>query len=164
MDAAIILKLVHVLSAFWFVAGLLGRGLALTQAAKTADVHMANTPVQLGGRFERLMVIPGSSVVFLVGLVTAWAQGWPVLGFLQGGSSNWLLVSIVLFLSLVPVTIWIFLPRGKIFEQALADSVAQGKVTPELTAAFRDQAVAWAHRYELVVVAIIIVLMVSKPF
>lgn len=158
MDIAMILKLVHVLSAFWFVAGLLGRGLSLSQAARATDIHMANMLVQLAGRFERLMVIPGSSVVFLVGLVTAWAQHTLLL------ETRWLLVSIILFLSLVPVVIWIFLPRGKVFEQALADALAQGKVTPQLTAAFHDQAVAWAHRYELLVVAIIILLMIAKPF
>jgi hypothetical protein len=38
------------------------------------------------------------------------------------------------------------------------------EVTPELTQAFRDPAVAFARNAELVVVAVVIGLMVLKPF
>jgi hypothetical protein len=120
--------------------------------------------VGLAGCFEKQMVIPGSTVVFLVGLVTAWLQGWPILGFFQGGTSNWVLASVVLYLSLVPVIIWIFTPRGKIFDRALQAAQTQEIVTPELTTAFTDKVVAAAHTYELFAVALIIVLMVTKPF
>ena len=50
------------------------------------------------------------------------------------------------------------------FEQALADAKERREVTPELTAAFHDRAVAFARNYELAVIAFIIVLMVTKPF
>jgi hypothetical protein len=39
-----------------------------------------------------------------------------------------------------------------------------GTVTPELRAAFADPFVTFAHRYELVAVGIVAVLMVLKPF
>ena len=50
------------------------------------------------------------------------------------------------------------------FGQALAAAKEQGEVTPELTAAFHDRAVAFARNYELAVIAVIITLMVTKPF
>jgi hypothetical protein len=58
----------------------------------------------------------------------------------------------------------VFLPRGKVFEAALQDAVAQGRVTSRLTAAFNDQAVAFGHNYELAALAVIVFLMVAKPF
>lgn len=164
MTIATLLKLLHVLAAFWFVAGLLGRWFTLAIAARTQDIKTVNGLGQLSARFENRMVIPGSFVVFAVGLVTAWAQGWSLLGFLEGGRSNWLLVSLVLYLSLIPIIPLIFLPRGKRFARALEDANIQGRVTPPLTAAFHDPIVYAAHVYELVAVALIIILMVTKPF
>jgi hypothetical protein len=110
------------------------------------------------------MVIPGSSAVFLLGLATAWLQGWPMLGFLQGANSNWLLVAILLFLTLIPIIAFVFVPRGRIFDQALEKALAQEQVTPELSAAFADRPLYVAHVYELVIMAVIITLMVTKPF
>ena len=164
MAFATLLKLLHVLSAFWFITGLLGRGFTLSQAARTADVQTVSALVQLGGRFDRLMVMPGSFAVLLAGLLTAWAQGWPVLGFLQGGSSNWVLVSLVIYLSMVPLIPGVFIPRGKLFENVLQEALAQNRVTPELKAAFADKVVSAAHAYELIGVALIVILMVTKPF
>ncbi len=50
------------------------------------------------------------------------------------------------------------------FEQALQDAVSQGMVTAWLTAAFHDRVVYAAHVYELASVALIIFLMIAKPF
>jgi hypothetical protein len=102
--------------------------------------------------------------LLVFGLFTAWAQGWPILGFLQGGSTNWLLVSIVLYVSMIPLIALVFLPRGKTFEAALNEATAQGQLTAALSNAFQDRAVANAHTYELIATALVIVLMVTKPF
>jgi hypothetical protein len=100
----------------------------------------------------------------LFGLGAAWVYGWPLLGVLQGSSINWLFVSLLLYLSLIPVIIFIFLPRGKIFGQRLADAQAQDTMTTELRAAMVDPVVRAAHIYEAVVIAVVIYLMVMKPF
>jgi hypothetical protein len=110
------------------------------------------------------MVRPGSLLLLAGGLITAWAEGWPVFGFLQGGGANWVLVSLVLYLSTVPLIIGVFIPRGRVFEAALEEAAAQGSVTPRLTTAFADRAVAAAHGYEWLMIALIITLMVLKPF
>jgi hypothetical protein len=110
------------------------------------------------------MVIPGSSAVVLAGIFTTFAQGWPLFGFLQHGASNWVFVSLVLFLTIIPIIIFIFLPRGKVFQAALDRAAVEKAVTAELKAAFRDPVVRAAHYYELGVIVVIIWLMVVKPF
>ncbi len=164
MNFALILKLIHILTAIWMIAGLIGRAVTLDKAGKSKDIREVTSLLGLSEIFERRMVIPGSAAVLIVGLVTALAAGWPILGFLQGGASNWVLVSFVLFLTIMPVIRFIFVPRGKVFEAAYKDSVLKERITPELDASFRDPVVRAAHLYEGAVVAIIIALMVLKPF
>lgn len=85
-------------------------------------------------------------------------------GFLQGASTNWLLVSTLLYLAIYPLVIFIFIPRGKIFGEALEDAVAKGEITTELRAAFHDPLVRVAHYAEAILVGAIVYLMVMKPF
>ena len=160
MDAALLLKLLHILSVIWTVGGILGRWVVLTRAARADDMRSVTALVGAAGPFERLMAIPGSFAVLVTGLLTAWAQGRPFLG----SGSNWLLVSIVLFFSLAPVIAFAFVPGGRRFEQALEDADKRDAVTPELRTAFGDRAVAVARTYELVVIVAVLVLMVLKPF
>ena len=98
--------------------------------------------------------------VFAFGLLTMWAQGRS----LTGDGNGWLLVSVLVFLSMIPLVPLIFLPRGRVFEAALEAARAKGTVTPELIAAFGDPMVAFARIYEAVVVAVVVALMVVKPF
>jgi hypothetical protein len=140
-----------------------GRGVTLRQAARASDIGAVTALVALAGRFERMVRAP-SVVVLVLGLLTAWLRGWPILGVLQGGTVNWLLASLVLYLTLVPLIVGVFLPRGRVFDRALQDARAQGRVTPALAAAFADPVVAAAHAWELVVIGLVIVLMVAKPF
>jgi hypothetical protein len=114
----------------------------------------------VAGVFDRLMVIPGSIAVLVAGLLTAWAQGQP----LVAPHGWWLGVSLIVFLSIIPLVPLVFIPSGKRFEGAFQRAREEGSVTPELTAAYRDPRVAFAHRYEAAAVACVIVLMVAKPF
>ena len=164
MNLGVYLKLLHILTAIWFICGLVGRGVTLRMAAAAPDVPVVDALLGLGDIFEKRMVIPGSMAVFAAGLLTAWVQGWPILGFIQGGASNWVLVSILLYLSMFPLIRLVFLPRGRVFAAALQDARGRGSVTQELRNAFADRVVAAAHVYELAVVALIVVLMVIKPF
>jgi uncharacterized membrane protein len=149
--------LVHVVAAFWFVGGLLGRDVTLARARRGRDVGVVAELVGQAGTFERSMARPGSIAVLAAGLLAVWARD---LSFTTG----WVLASLVLYLSLIPLVPLVFLPRGRIFESALADAVGRGEITDELAAAFRDRAVAWARGYEAAVVAVVVVLMVTKPF
>jgi hypothetical protein len=152
--------LLHVAVAFWFVAGLIGRNLTLARSRASDQIGLVDDLPELAGRFERLMVIPGSFAVLLAGLLAAWAQGRP----LAGSGNGWLLVSLLLYVPLFAMVPLVFVPRGRVFDRALADARQRGAVTLELTAAFRDLVVRAARTLELVVVAVILVLMVVKPF
>jgi Predicted integral membrane protein (DUF2269) len=152
--------LLHVAVAFWFVAGLLGRNVTMARARSANDLSTLVELVDLSGRFERLMVIPGSFGVLVLGLLAAWAEGQP----LAGTDDWWLLTSLILFVGLGVLVPTVFLPRGKVFEGALEQARQRGEVTPELRTALRDPAVRNARAAEIVVVAIIVALMVTKPF
>jgi hypothetical protein len=114
----------------------------------------------VAGRFDRFLVIPSSVAVLVAGLLTMWAQGRSL--FAPHGW--WLGVSLIVFLSSIPLVPLIFVPTGKRFEAAFQDAQARGEVTPELAASFRDGRVAFARAYEQAMVATVIVLMVTKPF
>lgn len=150
--------LLHVATAFWFVAGLAGRDVSMTRAARATDIASVQALTGAAGVFDRFFVIPGSIAVLVAGLIAMIATD------LSLGEQTWLLVALILFLTIIPLVPLVFLPRGKVFESALEASVAAGEVTPALRAAFADRAVAGARWYERIVVAVIIVLMVTKPF
>src|SRR5436190_1361768 len=97
------MKFLHVITAFWFIAGLLGRTLTMWQAAKADDVRMVKLLVGLAGYFEHWMVRPGSLAVLGFGLVTAWLQNWPLLSTSAGLRVNWIWVSTLLYLSIIPI-------------------------------------------------------------
>ena len=154
------LQFLHVASAFGFVGGLLGRDIVLGQARRSQDISKVEALVEVAGPLERYLVIPGSIAVLLFGILVWWAQGIPV----WSEGTRWVTVSLVLYATTIPLVPLIFLPRGKVFEAALTSAIAAGHVTPELSAAFWDPFVTGARWYELGVVAVVILLMVTKPF
>lgn len=156
-------KLVHVASAIWFAAGLLGRWYALSASARASELKLTRAFADLSGRFENAMVIPGSVAVLLSGIVTALLGGFPLLGPIQGGPS-WLLAALLIFAAIMALVPTVFLPRGKIFGAALEDAAARDEVTPRLRTAFADPVTVRSHWAELIGVGAILVLMVLKPF
>jgi hypothetical protein len=110
------------------------------------------------------MVIPGNMAVIIFGIILALITGAPLLGFLQGASQNWLLLSnVLLILGLAAVPL-VFVPRGKIFAALLTSALAVGQITPQLRTHLNDPVVRMVHWYELVSTVFIIGLMVFKPF
>jgi uncharacterized membrane protein len=160
MSLVDVARLLHIASAFWFVAGLVGRDVVLARARDASDIGRVQTLVAAAEPFERLMVVPGSMAVLAFGVFAWWAEHLP----LWGSGTRWVTVSLVLFATTIPLVPLVFLKRGKVFGQAFGSAVREGRVTPELSAALRDPAVAAARRYEKAVVALVLVLMVTKPF
>lgn len=160
MSLADLLQFLHVASAFWFVTGLIGRDVILGRARRSDDLARIRVLLEASGPFERILVIPGSFAVLSLGILTWWAEKLP----LWGQGSRWVPVSLIVFASTIPLVPLIFLPRGKAFNAALTSAIEAGRVTPDLTAAFRDPWVAAARWYELTVVAALVLLMVTKPF
>jgi len=163
MDLAGIVILAHALLGILFVIGLVGRWIVLGMAERAAQIEAMRTLTTAAAPFERLVIVT-SGLVLVFGLGAAWLQGRSVLGPLTGGSVDWLFVSVVLFLSNMPLVPLVFLPRGKVFEAALEEAADRGEVTPALRAAWSDRVSRGAHWYELITTTIILVLMLSKPF
>lgn len=159
-----LLVFIHVMSAFLMVAGIVGRQITRSQALKTGDLKVFLEMSTMAGRFENSLVRPGSMIVVVAGIILAVLGGWPIFGFLQGGSTNWLLVSNLLMLSIIAMIFVIFLPRGKVYEVVLQEAIARGEITPSLRASFQDPVVRWAHRWEEIAIILIIYLMIAKPF
>jgi len=158
------MKLFHIVTAIWFISGMIGRWAAYRRSATAADLPSLAALMRLGEFFDRRMVIPGSQAVLLFGLLTAWLQGWPILGSLQGSPINWVFVSLILYLSDIPIVIAVLAPQRKIRERALAEALETGAITPALKSALSNQTVTIARLYEAGITAAILVLMVLKPF
>ncbi len=163
MVLADLLKLTHAMLGILFFGALVGRAIVLGLAERATTIGEMRTLTRAAGPFER-MVILGGMVMIAFGVLTAVAQGRPLLGPLQGGSVDWLFVSVVLVASGFVLPPLVFVPRGRVFEAALAEATARGDVTPALRAAWRDPVVRAAHVVELVTIAIVLALMISKPF
>ena len=158
-----LLVLVHALVAIVFVAGLVGRWVTLRAASRATELASIRTLTAVSAPFERMVTI-GSVLVLAFGIAAAIGQGRPFLGPIQGAPVDWLFVSLVLYLSIVPLVPFVFIPKGKVFDAALEEATARGTTTPELTAALADPAARFARIYEAVAVTIVLVLMLTKPF
>jgi hypothetical protein len=154
---------VHAFVGAVFLGGLIGRWLVLGLAERATTIESMRLLTKAAAPFERIVVV-GSMVVLVLGILVAIAQGRPFLGPIQGARVDWLFVSVILFLTMVPLVPLVFLPRGRAFDAALQGAAASGQITPALAAAWRDPVVRAAHLYELAAVSAIFVLMVSKPF
>ena len=150
MTITTIVVLTHALLGILFIAGLIGRWIVLGLSQRATDLPSMKTLAAAAGPFERLVIVV-PIVRAAVRRVAAFMEGRSVLGPLTGGSVDWLFVSLLLFLSPLPLVPLVFLPRGRVFEAAMATAEAEGRVTPELQAAWRDPVVRAAHVYELAV-------------
>ena len=132
-----LLAVLHALAGIGFIVGLFGRWMVLAAAERATTPSSMRLLARAAAPFETL-VIAGSLVVFILGILTAWAEGLPLLGPFVGAGTNWLFVSLVLFLSVLPLVPLVFLPRGRVFEAALEEAEAAGVVTDRLRAAWSD--------------------------
>ena len=164
MELSLLFKLLHVLSAMALVTGLVGRWITNAQAEHSSDLGSMEALLGASLRFER-MVIGSSLAVLFTGLATAWLMKLPILGAFEGAQTNWILVSLALFLLImVLVPPLVFLPAGRAFETARAAAHRARAKTPELQAAFANARVRAAHITEIAAVLFVIALMVLKPF
>jgi uncharacterized membrane protein len=165
MNLYMLMKLLHVLAAFWLISGVVGRGLAFWQARRAKNVQAVHALLQISDFFERYAVIPVSIAVLVFGLILTWLQKWPLFGFLQRSSSNWLLISFILFVGISALIAPLGLvARRKERERALKEALAQETITLRLLAALNDKVVIRYRLVEFIILVIVIVLMVTKPF
>lgn len=165
MNLIDIARLLHVLSAFWMVAGVVARDITYWRAGRSEDVRAVHALLEASEVFERWGVIRGSVAVLLFGLLATWLGNWPLFGIFQGAGSNWLLISFVLFVGVSALVGPLGLVRRRrIRTSAAYHALAEGRVTSELSAALRDPVVTGYRIFELIGLAVIIYLMEVKPF
>jgi uncharacterized membrane protein len=164
MNWYLIVKFLHILAVTITIGGMLARQLVRGIAKKSDDIKTVASLTNVAVRIDRAMVIPWSNAILVMGIILAAIQKWPVLGFLQGASQNWLLVSntlLVMMLVLIPA---VFVPHNKKVEALLQTALTEGRVTPELSAALNDKKNQVAHHAEEIIILVIAALMVLKPF
>ena len=164
MSWYLVLRFLHIASAIVFIGGILARQVVRGLARRTNDVRTFADLNHAAGRIENTMVIPGNMAVIVVGVLLALATGTPMLGFLQGSDRNWLLVSILLLVVGLLAVPLVFVPRGKLFDVVLQRALKQGEMTAELRTAFADPVTHWTHVLEQVLIVVVLLLMVFKPF
>src|SRR3990172_12792135 len=134
MNWYLVLRFLHIASTIVFIGGIFARQLVRALAEKTEDVRIFAALSQAAGRIENVLIIPGNLAVIVFGLILALVTGAPILGFLQGASRNWLLVSnLLLAFGFLTVPL-VFVPRGKKFDVVLKKALSEGRMSSELRA------------------------------
>lgn len=165
MSTYTVLRFLHILSAIWFIAGILGRQLVMAAAGKKDDLRLVAALSQAAGRFEQWMVVPGNLLVIVFGVLVALDGNWPIFGFLEGdGAKNWLLLSNVILVANLVLVPTVYIPRGKVFEQKMEAAMASGASVSAVRADLDDSLVRWAHYFEYASILVILYLMTFKPF
>lgn len=164
MNWYLIVKFVHVLAVTITIGGMFARQSVRGIAKKSDDIKTVKLLTDVAIRIDRAMVIPWSNLIFLAGIVLAIMQKWPIFGFLQGASQNWLFVSNILLIIMIVLIPTVFIPHNKKVESLLQTALTESRITPELSAALNDKTNNLAHHAEEITVVVITALMVLKPF
>jgi uncharacterized membrane protein len=96
MNWYLIVKFFHITAVAITIGGMFARQLVRAHAKKSDDVQVIASLTWVAVRIDRLMVIPWSNIMIVMGIILALMLKWPIVGFLQGASQNWLLVSNIL--------------------------------------------------------------------
>lgn len=164
MNWYLIVKFLHIIAVTITIGGMFARQLVRAYAKKSDAVTAIASLTRVAVRIDRSMVIPWSNLIFLLGIILALMQQWPIFGFLQGASQNWLLVSNILLIIMLALIPTVFIPHNKKVESLLQTALAEGRITPELSAALNDKKNQAAHYAEEIIILVIAALMVLKPF
>ena len=164
MNWHLIIKFFHIIAVTITIGGMFARQLVRGFAKKSEDVKVVASLTNVAVRIDRAMVIPWSNIMILMGIILAVMQKWPIFGFLQGSSQNWLLVSNILLILTMILVGAVFIPYNKRLESIIQTALAEGRVTPELSVALDDKVNKLAHYAEEAFVLIVAALMVLKPF
>ena len=164
MNWYLIIKFFHILAVTLTIGGIFARQLVRNVARQSGDITTVASLIRLAVRMDRVLVIPWSNIMVLMGIILAVMQKWPIFGFMQGASQNWLLVSNLLLIVMIVLIPAVFIPHNKKVEALLQNALAEGGLTPELSAALDDKKNRLAHYGEEIIVLVVAALMVLKPF
>jgi uncharacterized membrane protein len=164
MNWYLVVKYLHITAVAITIGGMFARQLVRSNALKSGDIKSVVSLIHAAVRMDRTMVIPGSNLMILMGIILAVMQKWPIFGFLQGADRNWLLVSNLLLLIMIVLIPGVFISHNKKVEALLQTANSEGRVTPELHATMNDRKNRIAHLAEEIIVLVVAALMVLKPF
>src|SRR5215469_17282590 len=128
MNLYSLVKVLHLMAVTAVIAGVVGRALIRARVVRLDNIHIMREFVDLEGHFDQWLVVYGSLATLLTGLLLTWLGHWPLL---NAGVPTWTLIGAVLFLATIPLVIWVYLPRGKVFSKVFAEALAQKRVTAE---------------------------------
>ena len=154
----------HVLSVLWLVAGIVGRDLSWRHAGQAADLSQLKAIASLASAFELRAVRPPTFIVLVTGLLAVQLRGYGLFAFARGAGPAWPFTALLIYLSIIPVIVFVFLPKGRAYHAALAEAESRNEITARLRAAIADPAVRAGRAYEMLMIAVLVFLMVVKPF
>ena len=151
MDWRAVAVLVHVLAAFWFVAGYVATNVCTEIARRSASDEECRAALALSGRFDRWLNAPGGSAVAISGLLTLWVYGLPL-------TTPWVLASAILLVGVIGLGIGYW----RRFGQAVGSAVSASD-WPGVRRLLNEPRVVLVSRLENVAVLAILVLMILRP-
>jgi len=145
-------RTLHILAGIWFTCGVAAYLLTRLTMLKTDDARSVRALVGLTGQFRNFMIRPGSILLLVFGLWTAWYESWP----------RFAVHAIALLVILVPFIVLTIKGGGRI-EAASAEAVQAGSVTPALSAALRDRKTVVGEMGIGIITLLFLLLMIIKP-
>ncbi len=148
----LLVRSLHILSAFWYVGDLAGCiGMRLTMV-NTSNLKAMRVLLRLQHAFEKYLLIPGGAALVIFGLLTVWHEQWP----------RFALEAILLLLISVPFVVASG-PRTKMADRAFAEALRTGTITSNLRTAVRDKVLFVCESATVLIVLLILLLMLIKP-
>jgi uncharacterized membrane protein len=145
------LVLVHVLTAFLYVAGYVAINVLTEAARRPGPLDRRRTILGLSGLFDRSFVRTGGTLVGLSGLALVIAGG-------RAWSEPWIWLSTLLYVAITVLGIFLWGPRGGRVEAAIAaDDVAT------VDRLLNDPAFVALARIENIALLVVVSLMVLRP-
>lgn len=151
MTLAAAFALVHVGAAFLFVGGYIATNALTELARRSTDEPTLRSAIGFSGWFDRRLLIPFSVIAAIAGLVLVPLRGY-------AWTAPWIVASVVLYVVVVAVGIFVWGPRGGRVEEALAAGRAD-----EVRELLREPRFVFLSRVENTMVAVIVGLMILRP-
>lgn len=154
-----LLRFAHLIGLVLMGAGLIGVFVSDLRSRQTNDLHLFAQAVSFIALYYDGLVVPGALLLLGSGtwLIVQYHGGWAFL------AEPWLAGMVVLFafefVEGNTITRLYFMRLRRLTRQALA----QGKVTPELTRARREQLASFTHFLDIPILLVIMSLGVLRP-
>lgn len=145
-------RTLHILAGIWFACGVAAYLLARLSMLKSDDARSVQALVGLTGQARNFLIRPGSILLLVFGLWTAYYESWP----------RFSIHAIVLLAVLVPFIVFT-VKGGRKIEAASTEAVRSGSVTPALSAALRDRKTVTGEVGIGVITLLFLILMIVKP-